>query len=581
MLCPMTRRAALMLAAWLAAAVEMLAGTTLTRLVPADAGLCLTLEDAATHADRFLASPLFARLREYPPLAEWRREHGPPLKRIAGDVSRQLGVEVDDAWRRAFGRQALLAVWPPDGPDQKQGPGLLLVEADDAELLSRLVAGIRSAQQRSGDVLDSRHVTYRGLEYEERRIKRGTEDMRIYLAVLDRIGVLASQEDLIERVLDLHLTREVAGARLAQLPAFQTAMTQVDPAAPAKLFVNPRSWDAALAHSLPDGKSGLGQQFVTQAWRSLEYAVFAFSLHPQASAEGFLALQNHADASHFSEVGAALSGPASLLEQIPADALAAATGQVDVTRLIRWVHSGDAPDAPRKRSLPEVIWSLVDGTFQGLGPGFGGFLAAPPADSEFPLAAAAGMQIQNRVAAQPDHALKPADALRSLLQAAVALSPPRDGQSPPQLKSHAAGETEVLTLVDLAGTPPGLSPSFAFSGRTMFVGTGPQVVQRAATLAPAESLAAASVFRTLLGPRLKHPTHASYANLAALRRWLAADGDRIAAALSGDKEGPPDEARRGLEQLSSLLEVADVAAAAVQIEPSGIRLVATAAVEDE
>ena len=145
MLWPMTRRAALVLAAWLAASLPLLAGSTLTRLVPADAGLCLTLEDAATHADRFLASPLFARLREYPPLAEWRREHGTPLKRIAGDVSRQLGVEVDDAWRRAFGRQTVLAVWPP-AADQKEGPGLLLVEADDAELLSRLVAGIRSAQ---------------------------------------------------------------------------------------------------------------------------------------------------------------------------------------------------------------------------------------------------------------------------------------------------------------------------------------------------------------------------------------------------------------------------------------------------
>src|SRR5687768_2530968 len=113
----------------------------------------------------------------------------------------------------------------------------------------------------------------------------------------------------------------------------------------------------------------------------------------------------------------------------------------------------------------------------------------------------------------------------------------------------------------------------------MIVGTGPQVVERAATIAPAESLASAPIFRELLGPRLKHPTHASYANLAALRRWLANDGERLAAVLAGNKEGPPDEARRGLEELARMLEVADVAAAAAQIEGSGIRLVATAAVE--
>jgi hypothetical protein len=158
------------------------------------------------------------------------------------------------------------------------------------------------------------------------------------------------------------------------------------------------------------------------------------------------------------------------------------------------------------------------------------------------------------------------------------LSPPREGQTPPQLKSHALGETEILTLVDLSGTPPGLSPSFAFAGRSMFVGTGPEIVQRAAAVTPAESLAAARSFRELLGPRLTQPTHASYANLAALRRWLADDGERVVAALSGNKENPPDEARRGLAELARLLEVADIAAAAAQIERSGIRLVATAAV---
>jgi hypothetical protein len=405
--------------------------------------------------------------------------------------------------------------------------------------------------------------------------------MLIYLAALDCVGVLATQDELMRRVLDLHFARDVGGPRLTQLPAYQKAITQVDAAAPAKLFINPRSWDAILSRSFPEGKpAGLGQQFVTQAWSALDYGVFAFSLHPHARAEGFLALAQQADAVHVAEVGSALSGPASMLEHIPADALAGAAGQIDVTRLLRWAHSGDGPNAPRKRSLPEVVWSLVDGTFQGIGPGFGGFLAAPSEEDEFPLSAAAGMQIQGRAAAQPERTLQPADALRSLLQAAVALSPPKEGQSPPQLKSQTSGETEVLTLIDLTGAPPGVSPSFAFAGRSMFVGTGPEAVQRAASLDSAESLAAAQDFRELLGPRLKQPTHASYANLAALRRWLAAKGPQIAGLL-GNQDDPPEAARRGLEQLTRLLEVADVAAAAAQFDPSGIRLVAAAATRDE
>jgi len=135
------------------------------------------------------------------------------------------------------------------------------------------------------------------------------------------------------------------------------------------------------------------------------------------------------------------------------------------------------------------------------------------------------------------------------------------------------------SLSGLSDAPLGVALSFAFSGRTLLVGTAPQVVQRAAETAPADSLSAAPGFRHLLGSRLASPSHAAYANLAALRRWLTAEGDRIAIALSGNKEGGIEEARRGLEQLALLLALADSAAAAAQFEPSGIRFVASVRVE--
>jgi hypothetical protein len=572
-------RVALGLVVWLAALPLVASPPSLTRLVPDDAGLCLTLQDAAAHADRFLESPLYARLREFPPLSAWRSEHAPAVRRISAEMSRQLGVEVDDVWRRAVGRQTVLAVWPPEEAGQKQGPGLLLIEAQDAELLSRLVAGLRSAQQRAGDVMDTRRATHRGLEYEERRIKRGEGTVHVYLAVLDRIGVLASHEHLLHRVLELHATRDVAGPRLAQLPAYLAALEQVDAAAPARLFVNPRAWDAALARSLPADESRKpGQLLLAQFWRSLHYGVFAFSLHPQARADGFLAVDERGDANELSEVLGALSGPAVMLDRIPSESLAAAAGTVDVTRLLRWARGMDRDGPPSRRSLPEIVWSLIDGTFQGIGPGFGGFLAAPPEGSEFPIAAAAGMQIQGRAPAQPDGMLKPAEALRSVLQAALALSPPREGHAP-QLKSRTLGETEILTVVDLAEAPPGLAPSFAFTDGTLFVGTIPGVVEQAAAATPVSPLAAKPVFRRLLTPRLQAPTHAAYANLAALRRWLAAEGDRLAAMLSQGKDSA-DDARHGLEQLGMLLKLADHAAAAAQFEPTGIRVTAAAMVDE-
>lgn len=557
------------------------AASTLADFVPHDAGVCLSLEEAAPHVDRFVAGPLYGRLNAFPPLAEWRRENVSHLNKIAAELSRQLGVSVPDAWRHIFGRQTLLAIWPPNDARQKQGSALLLVEADEAQLLARLVAGIHSAQERAGDVLESHDFDYRGVKIQSRLVRRGESSERIFLATLDRIGVLTNQQRLMEQVVDLR-ARGAAAARLSQLPAYQEAMEQIDAAAPAKLFLNPRIWDAALARAVAadDKPDAPGRQLITQAWRSLRYAVFAFSLHPQARAEGYLAFQPAAESAALSEVLGALTGPAVLLERTPADALAAAAGTADITRLVRWINSSARPETGRRRGLPEIIWSLVDGTFQGLGPGFGGFLMPPHPGSEFPLAAAAAVQIQQRVAARQANALTPAEALRSLLQASIALAPPRAGEPPPELKSEKLGQSEILTLSGLSETPPGVSPSFAFSDRTMFVGLSPQVVQTAATLEPAASLAAAPRLRELLGSRLTEPSHVGYVNLLALRHWLAAHGDAITALLAGKEEGKLVETRRGLEQLHALLSVTDHAAAAARIESTGIRLSASVMVAE-
>jgi hypothetical protein len=303
-------------------------------------------------------------------------------------------------------------------------------------------------------------------------------------------------------------------------------------------------------------------------------------LHPQARAEGYLAF-NYTDAPLVAEAQAAQSSPADVLNRVPGTALAAAAGNIDVTRLLSLARRMDRDEATRRRAMPEIVWSLLDGTFQGIGPGFAGVLLEPPADSEFPLAALAAMQIQQRVGAEPPAGLKPADSLRSLLEAALALSPPRAGQPLPQLKTQTIGQLELLTLVDLADVPPGLSPSFAFIDRTMLFGTSADVVERAAATSPAQSLAASSQLRRLLGARLKNPTHVSYLHLAGLRRWLNLHGDRLAVVLSKDKEAATEKTRQGIQQLAHVLKLADHAAAAAQIEPTGIRLLATAALEPQ
>lgn len=565
---------AIALIAFWGVAVELLAASpSLTRLVPADAGMCVMAEGAAGHVDRFLTGPLYARWQQFPPLAAWDRENRPALDRIRNELGQQLGLEVRDVWRRILGRQTVLAVWPPE-PGEKQGPGLLLVEAEDAAVLSKLVAGIRALQARSGELDDARFINYRGLQYEERQVRRDGETVRVYLATLDRVGLLSSHASLIERAIDLQLgPRDRSG--LAELPAFQAALDQLDPSAPLKLFVNPRAWDALLTRALPASEApGRGQKLFLEAWRSARFAGFCLRLEPAARLEAMFAWDEATDAKQLPELLGALSGTTSLLERLPADALAAAAINFDAARLLRSI-GGVPGDASRKRSGPEVIWNLVDATFQGLGPQFAASVSAAPPDREFPLDTIAALGIHSRLAADDQAgSQRSIESLRSLLQAAAALAGPQD--MPPQVKSQMIGKLEILTVGGLKA-PPGLEPSFAFQGRTMLVGSSPRGIGRVGSVVATESLGAR--LAALLPSRLSAPSHVLYLNLARLRQFLAADSEKLIGILTKDKPESADETRRGLEELSRILNLGDTAILAAQVQTRSIRLVAGIAID--
>jgi hypothetical protein len=387
--------------------------------------------------------------------------------------------------------------------------------------------------------------------------------------------VLASHAHVIKRVVDLHLAREAPVASLAQLAAYQDARASVDATAPVQLFINPRAWDASLARGLAEdeGAPRRGRQLVHEAWTSLEYAAVSLRLEPQVRLEAFWKLDCDRQAAELPEVLGSLSGAPRMQQHIPADCLAAAFGRLDITRLIGWLRR-PAPLAPaaRQRSAAEVVWSLLDGTFQGIGPSFAAFVSAAPPESDFPLDAAAATEILHRAGAATSH-LKPAEAIKSLLEAGVAAAGNTAGK-PPEVKSQHVEDFEVTTVSNLPNVPAGVQPSFAFRDKTMLIGTSPAVVQRSA--GNEDSLS--SALSALLGPRLTAPTQAVYLNFARLCRLLA-DPERIVEALAPKEDAEREKTRRGLKDLSLLLELADAAAAAAQVEPTGIRFSAAVATE--
>jgi hypothetical protein len=174
--------------------------------------------------------------------------------------------------------------------------------------------------------------------------------------------------------------------------------------------------------------------------------------------------------------------------------------------------------------------------------------------------------------------LRPIDALRSLLEAALALQTNTSEQSP-QVKLQKSAGLELLRVANLPNAPAGVEPTFAFGQRGLIVGSSPQIVERVATLDIADSLAASATLRNLLGPRLTAPSQLAYLHVSGLRRLLAADPERIATALAPGGEEKREEAGRGLRELAALLDLADFAAVAAQVEADAIRFSASVSLD--
>jgi hypothetical protein len=559
---------------------------SLASLVPADVGLCVEVSDLASHLEQFQTSELYRRLRAFPPLRAFLTENVAAFTSLSAELRQQTGLAPQELLEQLLGKRLLVGVWPGAIDSQSApGPAVLLVECVDADVanrvLERLLAAERAADRRVAQ-LNWQHGKVGCAIY---RIEAIPGQPSLYVAATDRLGIVATDESIVRKVLD-HRAGVAAAPSLAARREYAAGMARLNPESVARVFINPRAWESLFADqgSLASDVIASGTQgWLAEQFRAADYLVLSCQLSDNVVFEAFLqkrseALVGATDSSAEQEVS-----HADLAHRLPAGAVAALAGRVDLPALFS-VFSCDRPASSAGEARTSVATNELSGV-QSLARLIGGrgheavaaLLPRQAADhgeapSSQPSLAA------DWVVGFDAHSLLPDDRLafgervnpilRGALTAAIMMYS-RQGQS----TSIDSVEEEGVPLTSVEGLAllgQGDNATFSLLKEYFWAGTSRDAVRDTARLEADQSLAANPRFQALANPRLGRRSHFAYVDLAALRRLLTSS----TAAQPRAREAAPavDEAGR---EFQGLLELADRILIEVQLDPVGIGISAT------
>jgi hypothetical protein len=560
----------------------------LSAWVSADTGLCLEIRNLADHARRFAAGPFARRFSEFPPIADALQQYRPWLATVAGEVERRSGAKIDEIFTELLGRHVLFAVWPPRG-DADQGAALVLVEATDTGLLERSLERLVAARKQARRWLGRRTLTVAGVTYEADVVQPDDRHADFYLVVVDSVAVIATSESLLSDVLS---RRAGAAAKepppLNSIPEYQASAASISDAAVARLFINPRAWDAALAADLrkkpADSEEARSQQFVIDAWRTMDYVVAGVEIEPRLAIE--IAWHWNADAlpepARFAVEG--LCGRSKFVDRIPADALLAVAGRVDPAPLARhliaahWLAGGRATAGSNTEPAEtpwQSLWAWA--LAPGWGPEFSAYCTRRPsnADAEgpaagWPLTIVIGVESRPLTGDGPPLASMVEPWLGALLSAAVDAANSRAGHELASIESLTVGDLGLKLVTGLVPGQPGRALVYAVAGNCFWLATSAAELRHAVSLSRTEALTARPAFREQLG-KLAEPSDLIYLDLSHWRELLSAAPD-AADFLSEGQSLDASARTRQRQTLLAISRLADRAIFGARIDKTGVSL---------
>ncbi|HQU42320.1 MAG: hypothetical protein B7Z73_00295 [Planctomycetia bacterium 21-64-5] len=354
---------------------------SLANWVPADVGLCLEIDNLAEHWKQFLDSPMHQRLRRFPPLADALERHREDLARLGAEIRRRTGAGPREIGQKLLGKKVLFAIWPPQNPAIQKPSALLLIDSADEQFMRRTLDNLVAARRQAGRWKGKHTLPLAGGPVSVDVVLPDDEQSEFFIASLGSIAAVSTSESLLRLVLDRHAAKD--GSSLAASPSYRAAGERLAKQCVARLWINPRAWEAILAADLgrkpPGSEEARTQASLFAVWRATQYVAAGVQIAPRLSIE--LASQWNAESlpEAARDVVSSVAGPSQFPNKIPAESLLAVAGHIDLGRLTRSVIARQW-QAAAKSSLSEpnkhhervLLWALS----AGLGPDWGLWIAS-------------------------------------------------------------------------------------------------------------------------------------------------------------------------------------------------------------
>jgi hypothetical protein len=571
-----------LLSNWAASAVRA-DEPPLAALVPDDVGLYLEADRLPERLQAWEAQGLLARFDAFAPLGRWRREVFEKLGAGVDQAARELNLTPAELRDRLAGRRTALAVWPPDAPGGTDRPVLALMQQADVPQAVDFVDRLVAAHQRSGRQIDAHDAAHAGVDYRVCVVDRDGGPRTLCAAALGSLAVLASDESLIQRVVDLH-TQSGAGS-LAESAEHRAAVASAPSAAVLWVFLNPRAFDAEVISSRQGVTADAGPTAAQQAeidfWRALRHAQVALEPGPDVRLE----LRVAWDASRFSSTQRAavdrLAGSADYAARVPRGALAYWCGTPDVGPSLDALLHGEAAPTEATGDAGGAAWQLLRQSLGRVGPRAGLALleaADRPAD-ENPLYWLGAAELASPGSDAPSAAGDLRTRLATVAALAVQWHNRRHPDAPATVRQAGHGDTAVVALEGLPNLPRGLFLAPTVDQSWLLASDRPEAVADASASTPTDRLAADPRYAELFDSRWAGAGHVLYLDCAALRRTATAHESALVAALAKARGVEPEQARDNLQRLIDLLRVADRLLCTAQVDESGLVVGARLAVD--
>ncbi|HVU90414.1 MAG TPA: hypothetical protein VHD36_24025 [Pirellulales bacterium] len=554
-------------------------GVTLARFVPADAGLCVEVTDLARHWDTFRHSPLGTRLQDFPPLRQFLTDNQAAVDALANELRDQTGLSPHDLLHDLLGHRLAVAVWPGTAADpDATGPALALVECQKSQVLDQVVARLLAAERAAG----RRVVTTRWKGADRScaiyRIETSREQPSLYLTTIDQLGIVATSDKLVAQVLELHAgNKEVAS--LAERESFQAATERLNPQAAVRAFVDPPAWKSTIAaqRGLSGDLAATAGSWLSSCFEDSDYLALSCQIGEQIVVEGFL---HRREAPSVARIDQERDNQPTLAERLPAGAVAAFAGRIDLPRLLATLFREGADAKPSAdeqnvamhkhvalRALSALVAERGRDAVAALVPCKEDVNAQAPSSAKVDWIV--GFDTHSLLA---DDRLALGQRLEPILRGGLTAAIMMYNRQGATMTIESAEEDGVpLTSVGgLALMGQGSTATFSLVNDYFWAGTSRDAVRETARLDRAQSLAENARYQALENPRLARPSHLAYLDLAAVRRLFTAGSD-------ADK---PAEHSGRASDLAEITALADRLLIELQIDEAGIAVSATVVADD-